>query len=149
MVFIHPDGTTQSHYNAIRLMEVGPDGSLNWDKLPYVAIYKGHMKDSLTSTSHGGATVHASGVRVLADSYGCDGNCTEDTIKRTVMEEARDENFAIGIINSGTISEPGTGAFLSHVTERSNHCGIVQQIVQESDADLILGAWGKVFPINQ
>jgi alkaline phosphatase len=81
----------------------------------------------------------------LADSYGCDGNCTEDTIKRTVMEEARDENFTIGIINSGTISEPGTGAFLSHVTERSDHCGIIQQIVQESNADLILGAGEKYF----
>jgi alkaline phosphatase len=145
VIFIHPDGTTQSHFNAIRLMEVGPDGSINWDKLPHVAIYKGHMKDSLTSTSHGGATVHGSGVKVLADSYGCDGNCTEDTIKRTVMEEARDENFTIGIINSGTISEPGTGAFLSHVTERSDHCGIIQQIVQESDADLILGAGEKYF----
>jgi alkaline phosphatase len=61
------------------------------------------------------------------------------------MEEARDENFTIGIINSGTISEPGTGAFLSHVTERSDHCGIIQQIVQESDADLILGAGEKYF----
>jgi alkaline phosphatase len=145
VIFIHPDGTTQSHYDAIRLLEVGPDGKINWDTLPNVAIYKGHLKDSLTSTSHGGATVHGSGVRVLADSYGCDGNCNDDSIKRTIMEEARDNNFNIGIINSGTITEPGTGVFVSHVSERSDHCGIIQQIVEESNATLILGGGAKYY----
>jgi alkaline phosphatase len=145
VIFIHPDGTTQSHYDAIRLLKVGPDGSINWDMLPNVAIYKGHLKDSLTSTSHGGATVHGSGVKVLADSYGCDGNCTDNSIKRTTMEEARDENFTIGIINSGTITEPGTGVFVSHVNDRSDHCGIVQQIIEESNATIILGAGEKYY----
>jgi alkaline phosphatase len=145
VIFIHPDGTTQSHYDAIRLLDVGPDSSINWDMLPNVAIYKGHLKDSLTSTSHGGSTVHGSGFKVLADSYGCDGNCTDDSLKRTIMEEARDENFTIGIINSGTITEPGTGAFISHVTDRSDHCGIIQQIVEESNTTLILGAGEKYY----
>lgn len=145
VIFIHPDGTTQSHFSTVRLLEVGPDGQINWDRLPNVAIYKGHMKDAITSTSHGGATVHGSGVKVLAESYGCDGNCTNDTIKRTVVEEARDDGYEIGIINSGTITEPGTGAFLAHVTERSDHCGIIQQIVEESGARLILGAGEKYY----
>ncbi|HJT84318.1 MAG TPA: alkaline phosphatase [Nitrososphaeraceae archaeon] len=143
IIFIHPDGTTQSHYDAIRLLEVGPDGKINWDALPNVATYKGHLKDSLTSTSHGGATVHGSGVKVLADSYGCDGNCRDDSIKRTIMEEARDNHFNIGIINSGTITEPGTGVFVSHVSERSDHCGIIQQIIEESKVTLILGGGEK------
>ncbi len=43
-------------------------------QLPHMAVYTGHMKDRLTSTSHGGATTHAYGVKVLADSYGMDGN---------------------------------------------------------------------------
>jgi alkaline phosphatase len=145
VIFIHPDGTTQSHFSAVRLLEVGPDGQINWDRLPNVAIYKGQMKDSITSTSHGGATVHGSGVKVLAESYGCDGNCTDETIKRTVVEEARDNGYEIGIINSGTITEPGTGAFLAHVTERSDHCGIIQQLIEESGSRLILGAGEKYY----
>ncbi|MPZ07434.1 MAG: hypothetical protein GEU26_13645 [Nitrososphaeraceae archaeon] len=32
VIFIHPDGTTQSHYSAVRLLEVGPDGQINWDR---------------------------------------------------------------------------------------------------------------------
>jgi glycerophosphoryl diester phosphodiesterase len=145
VIFIHPDGTTQSHFSTVRLLEAGPDGEINWDRLPNVAIYKGHLKDAITSTSHGGATVHGSGVKVLAESYGCDGNCTNGTIKRTVVEEARDDGYEIGIINSGTITEPGTGAFLAHVTERSDHCGIIQQLIEESGARLILGAGEKYY----
>ena len=34
------------------------------------------------------------------------------------MEEARDENFTIGMINSGTITEPASGVFVSDVTNR-------------------------------
>ncbi|MDQ3838309.1 MAG: alkaline phosphatase [Thermoproteota archaeon] len=145
VIFIHPDGTTQSHFSSVRFLEVGPDGLINWDMLPEVAIYKGHMKDALTSTSQGGATTHGSGVKVLANSYGCDGNCTEQTLKRTVVEEARDEGYDIGIINSGSITEPGTGAFVAHVTERNDGCEIVRQIVEESGATLILGGGEKYY----
>jgi alkaline phosphatase len=146
VIFIHPDGTTQSHFSSARFLEAGPDGLINWDMLPEVAIYKGHMKDALTSTSHGGATAHASGIRVFADSYGCDGNCTNSTsANRTILEEARDEGYHIGIINSGTITEPGTGAFAAHVTERGDHCEIVRQIIEESGASLILGGGEKYY----
>ena len=145
VILLHPDGTTQSHFSSARFLEVGPDGLINWDKLPEVAIYKGHMKDALTATSHGGATVHGSGVKVLAESFGCDGNCTEETVKRTIVEEARDEGYEIGIINSGTITEPGSGVFLAHVTERDDHCEIVREIIEESNATLILGAGEKYY----
>ena len=39
VIFIHPDGTMQSHFSAVRLLEVGPDGQINWDRLPNIAIY--------------------------------------------------------------------------------------------------------------
>jgi len=73
VIFYHPDGTGVAHWNAMRYLTVGPDGEINWDKLPGMAIYMGHMKDALTATSHGGATTHAYGVKVQADSFGLDG----------------------------------------------------------------------------
>ncbi len=73
VIFFHTDGYGLSHWDALRTKSVGPDGILNWDKLPYSAGYTGHMKDQLTGTSHGGATTHAYGVKVAADSFGLDG----------------------------------------------------------------------------
>ena len=79
------------------------------------------IEDGNMTSTHAGATVHGSGVKVFAESYGCDGNCTEETVKRTVIEEACDKGYSIGIIKSGTISEPTTEAFMAHVTECDNH----------------------------
>ena len=63
VIFFHPDGMGVNTWGAVRMMTVGPDGRLNWDRIPHMAVYTGHMKDRLTSTSHGGATTHAYGVR--------------------------------------------------------------------------------------
>lgn len=72
VIFFHPDGTSVSHWTAARMTIAGPDGTINWDRLPNMAVYRGHMKTSLTSTSHGGATTHAFGMKVDPDSYGMD-----------------------------------------------------------------------------
>ena len=59
------DGSSISAWAAVRLLTVGPDGMLNWDKLDRMGVYRGHLKDSLASSSNGGATVHAYGVKAM------------------------------------------------------------------------------------
>ncbi|MEM6358335.1 MAG: alkaline phosphatase, partial [Pseudomonadota bacterium] len=76
VVFFHPDGTGVNHWTAARMHIVGPDGQLNWDRLPGIGVYTGHMRDRLTATSHGGATTHAYGIKTVADSFGLDGKET-------------------------------------------------------------------------
>ena len=53
-IFYHPDGTSMGHWDAARILYYGPDGSLNWDRLPQMAAYRGHLTDSLSSSSNGG-----------------------------------------------------------------------------------------------
>ncbi len=45
VIFIHPDGTSPSHYAAARFASVGPDGRLNWDLMSDAGVYLGHMED--------------------------------------------------------------------------------------------------------
>jgi glycerophosphoryl diester phosphodiesterase len=143
VIFIHPDGTSPSHYAAARFFHYGPDGRLNWDMMSDAGVYLGHMKDQLTGTSNAGAVTHAMGVKVHAGSYGLDenGNPVVPASGRTgltVMEEAIKAGKATAIINSGIIAEPGTGAFLAEVDNRDNTTGITAQII-ESGVDVILG----------
>ena len=42
-IFFHPDGTSASHWDAVRLLHYGPDGVLHWDRLPEMASYRGHL----------------------------------------------------------------------------------------------------------
>ena len=142
VIFIHPDGTSLSHWGAARMLYYGPDGRLNWDKMSNMAVYLGYLKNQLTGTSNASAVVHAKGVKVEADSFGLDaaGKPVEalSGYNQTIMEEAIAKGKATAVINSGVISEPGTGAFLAKVNNRRNHAEITKQII-ESGADVILG----------
>ncbi len=143
VIFIHPDGTSPSHYAAGRFVQEGPDGRLNWDKMSDAGVYLGHIKDRLVSTSNAGAVVHAFGVKPQADSYGLDeeGNPVTSLSGKegtTIMEEAIDAGKAVAVINSGFIAEPGTGVFLSDAEDRSNVAEITAEILF-SGANVILG----------
>jgi len=146
-VFLHPDGMGVNTWGAVRLKEVGPDGRLAWDRLPRMAIYVGPMLDGVTASSNGGATTHAWGVRARTDSYGMLGG---QPIKRsaagtdgTVMMDAQRAGKAIGIVNSSSVTEPGTGAFLARVDAREDESEIAGQILA-ARPDVILGG-GEAF----
>lgn len=141
VIFFHTDGYGLSHWDALRTKSAGPDGRLNWDKLPYSASYSGHMKDQLTGTSHGGATTHAYGVKVAADSFGLDGETPITALsgkQMSIMEEAVQAGFATALIQTGSLTEPGTAAFVASVAERGNHEEIARQTIK-SGVDIIFG----------
>jgi glycerophosphoryl diester phosphodiesterase len=144
VIFIHPDGTSPSHYGAARFAELGPDGRLNWDMMSDAAVYLGHIDDRLVSTSNAGAVVHAFGIKPYAGTYGLDENGEPYTSASgqeglTIMEEAQAAGKAVGVINSGFIAEPGTGVFLADAEDRGEVTEITAEIL-ESGAEVILGA---------
>ncbi|MCS6922380.1 MAG: alkaline phosphatase, partial [Elioraea sp.] len=140
VIFFHPDGFGVNHWGFVRIMTVGPDGRLNWDRLPAIAVYTGHMKDGLTGTSHGGATVHAYGVKVQADSFGQDGNQRIRSLsgfEGSIAHEAMRRGKAVGLVQSGAAYEPGTAAFVASTERRANLAEITRLVV-ESGVDVHL-----------
>lgn len=151
VIFIHPDGTSAANWAAGRALHAGPDGELQWDRLPHIAVYTGHMLNSLTATSHGGATTHSTGVKVYADSYGRMG-AGPDSVELT-DERAQNRGIAlraiaaelpVGFVQSGTLTEPGTGAFLASVEKRNDHEAIARQLI-EREPTVLLGGGEKYF----
>ena len=140
VIFFHPDGYALSHWNVLRAWLVGPDGRLNWDRLPYMVPYTGHMKNSLTASSHGGATIHSHGVKVAGDSFGLDEHEVITALsgqQMSIMEEAIQTGFATALIQSGCITEPGTAVFVASVEERGMREEIARQVI-ESGVEVIL-----------
>lgn len=143
VIFIHPDGTSPSHYGAARFVSYGPDGRLWWDRLDEAGVYLGHMQDRLTGTSNAGAVTHALGVKAPAPSFGLDENgqplvSLSGQVGTTIMEEAIAAGKAGALINSGFIAEPGTGAFIAEVASRRNTQEITRQVI-ESGLTVIMG----------
>ena len=151
VIFFHPDGTALAVWNAIRVLYYGPDGQINWDRLSNIGLYQGHTKNTLTSSSEGGATMHAYGVKVELLSYGMDGKkplTSRSGSNLSIMMEAKSKGINIGIINSGKIVEPGTGVFVTSDVSRANEDAISKKII-ESGADLIFsGGEENLLPVG-
>jgi alkaline phosphatase len=139
VIFIHPDGTGSASWNAARVLFVGPDGLLNWDKFTNIGLYRSHMKNSLGASSHSGATVHAYGVKVEQDSYGMDGTnplTARSGKNKSIMHEAMEAGIRVGIVNTGNVIEPGSAVFVASSESRKNSEEITKKVI-ESGADLI------------
>ncbi|MGQ9873210.1 alkaline phosphatase [Leptodesmis sp.] len=157
VIFIHPDGTSPSHYMALRNIDLGPDGRLNWDMMSNAGVYLGHMEDQLTGTSNAGAVTHANGVKVFAESFGLNNDNSEVTpasgkVGMTILEEAIAAGKATALIQSGHIGEPGTAAFAAAtlnripdpaVRARDKTAEIAEQVIR-SGTDVIMSG-GEVY----
>ncbi|MEE9574018.1 MAG: alkaline phosphatase [Candidatus Neomarinimicrobiota bacterium] len=146
VVFVHPDGSGLAMWDALRLLKVGPDGLLNWDKMDHLGTYRGHLINSASSSSNGGGTVHAFGVKANYDDYG---NNPDKPFKSlsgkeySIMTEAQKQGKSVAIINSGHICEPGTGVYLANSFARNLQDTISAQIIN-SGADIIFTG-GEVY----
>lgn len=138
VIFIHPDGTSLSNWNALRILTKGPDGELNWDKLPNIALYQGHANNTIVTSSNAGATAHAFGKKANYESYGLNKNDLTESLSGkpySIMIEAQNAGIAVGVINSGSIVEPGSGVFLTSAENRKDYQEITEKIIK-SGADL-------------
>lgn len=171
MIFIHPDGADAAMWELARIYWYGPDAVSNWDQLDVAVPYRGHASDQLTTSSNGGATTHAFGFKTDApDSFGTDSGA-EDVLAgdaeepRTInalsgyagswLREAGNAGLPIGVVNDGDVAEPGTAAFLTEVTERTDASAleIARQLVEgrpgfdDDDADpaVVMGGGEDLF----
>ncbi|WP_241392650.1 alkaline phosphatase [Rippkaea orientalis] len=161
VIFIHPDGTSPSHFMALRNIDLGPDGRLNWDMMSNAGVYLGHMEDQLTGTSNAGAVTHATGNKVFAESFGLNGDnspviSASGQVGKTILEEAISAGKATALIQSGHIAEPGTAAFIAEtenrapdpaVRARDKTAEIAEQVIR-SGVNVIM-AGGEVYLLPQ
>ncbi|MEM7630190.1 MAG: alkaline phosphatase [Planctomycetota bacterium] len=146
VVFVHPDGASAATWAAARALHYGPDGDLNWDALPAIAVYRGHMRDSLTATSNGGGTSHAFGVKVDSDAFGRSaggdrGTDLTDASGRTrgVALRAIEAGIPVGLVQTGIAPEPGTAVFVAPNVSRRNYEQIAAQLLESGAAVLFSG----------
>lgn len=146
VIFYHVDGTGVAHWQMLRMLVAGPDGEINWDRLPHMAVYRGHASDVLTPSSNAGATMHAYGVKASHASFGTDADGRPPVApsgqRRSILQEAREHGIATGLVNSGHAAEPGTAVFAASAESRRDTAGIVAALV-ESGVDVML-AGGEV-----
>lgn len=145
-ILFNVDGASAIHWTAARLALVGPDGNLNWDALPAMADYRNHIRGMLSGNSNSGATAHAFGVKVTLSSYGSEAGAPLVALSGKSMslaQEAQAAGKAIGLINTGDLTEAATGTFYGRSKLPIDRALVAQQML-EGRPDLIL-AGGEVW----
>ena len=145
VIFVHPDGMSLSHWDAIRLYHKGLRGQLHYDKLPHTAIYRGTIRGQVTATSNAGGTIHAYGIKTSKDSFGMDRDKKILSLSKkpySLLMEAKEKGIVTALCQSGSIVEPGTAAFVAQVSSRQEDDKIALQVI-ESGVDLIFAGGEK------
>jgi len=145
VIFIHPDGMSLAHWDAVRLIYAGYEGSLNFDRFSNTAVYRGTIRKRVTATSNAGATIHAFGVKTGADSFGMDEGqpvISKSGDPYSILISAQKKGIRTALCQSGVLVEPGTAVFASQVKNREYKDEIAKQII-ESGVDLIFGGGEK------
>ena len=145
-ILFNVDGAGATHWTAARLALVGPDGRLNWDELPAMADYRNHIRGMLSGNSNSGATAHAFGVKVTIASYASEAGAPLTALSGkplSLAQEAQAAGKAIGLINTGDLTEAATGTFYGRSRLPIDRALVARQIV-EGLPDLIL-AGGEVW----
>ena len=63
----------------------------------------------------------------------------------TLLYEAQRRGRAVGVVSSGPITSPGVAAFYSHQSDASVSSSVVQQLLDTTRIDLILGGGREIF----
>jgi alkaline phosphatase len=141
-IFLHPDGMGTNTWAALRLLKAGPDGRLAWDQMR-AAPYLGPMLDSVTASSNGGGTSHAWGVRARSDSFGMIAGTpiarSASGFAGPLMAEAKARGKAIGLVNTASVTDAGTGTQLAVAGNRRDHAAIAAQLLAAEPAVLMGG----------
>jgi alkaline phosphatase len=158
-VILNVDGASLTHWTAARMLAVGPDGLLNWDRLPAMAEFRTHSKDQIVVGSNPLNTTHAYGVKVPLGSYGTNGDQPLTALSGkplSIMEEAMAAGKSIGLINTADLTEGGTGVYLgkfgfagsperySPEMIRRQRCTVASQMVAAAP-DVMLGGGEQYF----
>ncbi len=135
IVFVS-DGMVARHLTAARLYEGGADHRLALDSFPYSAIVANSARDFAVPDAAAAATALATGVRVNHRNVALD---SHGQPLRTLLEIAKAQGRAVGLVTNGKLTDPAPAAFYAHLADARDEESIAAQLVDRTDIDVLLG----------
>jgi alkaline phosphatase len=132
------DGVGTAHWTAAR---IASRDSLNVSKFSIGGLVDTRSSNSLITDSGAGATAYASGIRTYnyAIGVGPDSQPVE-----TVLEAAKKNGWATGLVATSSITHATPASFASHVKTRASEFEIAKQMAALGP-DVLLGAGTRFF----
>jgi len=135
VIFFIGDGMGLECVDIARIVLVGKDGYLDFEKAPYVGIAKTYAENTLVTDSAAAGTALATGFKTNNAwlSITPDGKAV-----KTLLEAAKELGKATGLITTVTITHATPAAFSAHTTSR-DELPVADQYAEFKTADIYMG----------
>ncbi len=118
---------------------------LNLERFPVIGFHKTHSSSDLKTDSAAGATAFACGIKTFNGAIGVD----NDTLPcKTILEEAKEQGLAVGLVATASITHATPAAFIAHQTMRVMYESIANDFMG-TDIDLIIGGGQRYFDYRE
>ena len=115
-------------------------GKLNLENATYVGFSKTYSANSYITDSGAGGTAISTGVKTKNGAIGVD---TMGQPVKTILESAKENGLATGLVATSAITHATPASFIAHVPDRNEYVTIARDFIG-SDIDIFIGG-GKEF----
>ncbi len=136
------DGMVAQHLTAARLYEGGAGQRLALESFPNLALLRNPARDFAVPDAAAAAAALATGVKVGHRTLSVDANGKP---LATILELARAQGRAVGLVTNGSLVAPASAAFYAHTSDARDGEQIVQQFIDRAKLDVILGGGAGEF----
>jgi alkaline phosphatase len=138
------DGMVARHITAARLYEGGADHRLALEAFPNMALLRNPARDFAVPDAASAATALATGTRVGHRQLAID---AAGKPLRSILELARIQGRAVGLITMDSPLSPTPAAFYAHAPDVRDSSRVMQQFLEHRRFDVVLcGGAGEFLP---
>jgi alkaline phosphatase len=130
------DGMIAQHLTAARLYEGGADHHLAIESFPHLALLSNPARDFAVPDAAAAATALSTGTRVGHRQLAVDAS---GKAVASILELARAQGRATGLITTGSPLSPTPAAFYAHTTDARETGEILQQFLGSAKFDIVFG----------
>jgi len=130
------DGLTSRHLTAARLYENGAAHRLAVESFPHLALLRNPARDYAVPDDAAAATALATGTTVPHRTLSQDPAGRQ---LKTILDLARRQGRAIGLVSTGNLAAPGAAAFYAHSPDSRDRAASAAQLPGPATLDVILG----------
>jgi alkaline phosphatase len=135
IILLIGDGMGAAQREAARLASLGLEGALAMDTMPVQGWSQTAADPQLITDSAAGATALASGIKTSNGRIGMD---KDGDPLPTILEQAQERGWAVGLVTTVNVADATPAAFAAHVSHRDDMEGIALQMF-EARVDVLLG----------
>jgi alkaline phosphatase len=135
IILVIGDGMGEAQRTAARWVSAGREGALAMDAMPAHGWAHTGAADNPVTDSAAAATALATGVKTNNGVIGLD---PDGRVLTTILEQARSEGWAVGLVTNVQMAHATPAAFAAHVSQRSMMLEIASQML-DNGVELLLG----------